>query len=91
MMMNTTHLVTSIAGMGFAILFIALIVVVIVALIKVWQTKVQTAKEEMYQKLAIDATEAQQESVRQQEKLIAELSEIKERLASIERILKEVE
>lgn len=86
-----THLVTSIAGMGFAILFIALIVVVIVALIKVWQTKVQTAKEEMYQKLAIDATEAQQESVRQQEKLIAELSEIKERLASIERILKEVE
>jgi Na+-transporting methylmalonyl-CoA/oxaloacetate decarboxylase gamma subunit len=90
MMMNT-HLVTSIAGMGFAILFIALIVVVIVALIKVWQTKVQTAKEEMYQKLAIDATEAQQESVRQQEKLIAELSEIKERLASIERILKEVE
>lgn len=90
MMMNT-HLVTSIAGMGSAILFIALIVVVIVALIKVWQTKVQTAKEEMYQKLAIDATEAQQESVRQQEKLIAELSEIKERLASIERILKEVE
>lgn len=90
MMMNT-HLVTSIAGMGFAILFIALIVVVIVALIKVWQTKVQTAKEEMYQKLAIDATEAHQESVRQQEKLIAELSEIKERLASIERILKEVE
>lgn len=90
MMMNT-DLVTSIAGMGFAILFIALIVVVIVALIKVWQTKVQTAKEEMYQKLAIDATEAQQESVRQQEKLIAELSEIKERLASIERILKEVE
>lgn len=86
-----SHLVTSIAGMGFVILILALIVVVIVSLIRVWQTKVQTTKEELYQKLALDATEAQKENVRQQEKLIEELTEVKERLASIERILKEVE
>lgn len=89
--MMHSHLVTSIAGMGFVILILALIVVVIVSLIRVWQTKVQTTKEELYQKLALDATEAQKENVRQQEKLIEELTEVKERLASIERILKEVE
>ncbi len=81
----------SIAGIAFVILLIALDVVVIVALTKVWQTKIQTAKEEVYQKQALDAIQAQQETARQQKKLAAEMAEIKERLTSIERILKEVE
>lgn len=81
----------SIAGIAFVILLIALGVVVIVALTKVWQTKIQTAKEEVYQKQALDAIQAQQETARQQKKLAAEMAEIKERLTSIERILKEVE
>lgn len=79
------------AGMGFAILLVALLVVIIVQLMKVWQTKIQTKNEESYYKIATDAIEVQKKSVLQQENLDAELREVKERLASIEKILKEVE
>ena len=89
--MNDYTTINSLAGMAFVILLIALGVVVIVALTKVWQTKLKTAKEELYQKQAQDAIQAQQETARQQEKLLEEMGEIKERLAAIERILKEVE
>lgn len=77
--------------MGFAILFLALIVVVIVSLIKVGQTKIKSEKEAVYQKLASDAIEAQKETARLNEKLVDEMTEIKNRLTSIEKILKEVE
>ncbi len=76
------------AGMAFAIILIALFVV---SFTKIWQTKIKTAKEEIYQRLAADAVDAQKESARLNDKLSTELTEIKERLASIERILKEVE
>lgn len=79
------------AGMGFALLIIAFVVVIIVSLMKVWRTKIQTAKEEVYQKLAADAIQAQEESAEQQKFLATEMADVKERLASIEKILKEVE
>lgn len=79
------------AGMGFAILFLTLVVVVIVSLIKVAQAKVQSDKEEMYEKLARDAVEAQKDTARLNEKIVEEMAELKKRLSSIERILKEVE
>ncbi|MDA3129427.1 hypothetical protein ACFPTR_03790 [Aliibacillus thermotolerans] len=79
------------AGMGFAILLIALGVVMIVSLTKVWQTKIKTTKEEVYQKQAAEAIEAQKESARLNEKLATEMAEMKERITSIEKILKEVE
>lgn len=89
-MMNevTIH---SLAGMGFVILVLALIVVVIIGLIKVWQTKIKTSQEEVYQRLAQDAITAQEDTARLNEKLVTELSEMKERIISIERMLKEVE
>ncbi len=79
------------AGMGFAILFLTLVVVVIISLIKVAQAKVQSDKEEMYEKLARDAVEAQKDTARLNEKIVEEMAELKKRLSSIERILKEVE
>lgn len=89
-MMNevTVH---SLAVMGFVILVLALIVVVIIGLIKVWQTKIKTSQEEVYQRLAQDAITAQEDTARLNEKLVTELSEMKERIISIERMLKEVE
>ena len=89
-MMNevTIH---SLAGMGFVILVLALIVVVIIGLIKVWQTKIKTSQEEVYQRLAQDAITAQEDTARLNEKLVTELSEMKERIISIERMLKVVE
>lgn len=89
MMHSRADLIFNITGMWFVFLLLALFVVIVISLIKVWRTK--TTKEEMYKKLAIDAAEVQKETARQQEKLLEELADIKERLATIERILKEVE
>lgn len=91
MMHSRADLIFNIAGMWFVFLLLALFVVIVISLIKVWRTKIETPKEEMYKKLAIDAAEVQKETARQQEKLLEELADIKERLATIERILKEVE
>lgn len=79
------------AGMAFVILLIALIVVVVVSLTKVWQTKIKTTKEKMYQELAAEALKAQKQTADLNEKLVTDISEVKDRLTSIERILKEVE
>ncbi len=79
------------AGMAFAILLIALAVVLIVHWMKVWQTKIQTAKEEGYQKLATDAVELQKATAQQQKEITEEMKELNKRLSSIEQILKEVE
>ena len=45
----------------------------------------------MYEKLARDAVEAQKDTARLNEKIVEEMAELKKRLSSIERILKEVE
>lgn len=91
MMHSRADLIFNITGMWFVFLLLALFVVIVISLIKVWRTKIETPEEEMYKKLAIDAAEVQKETARQQEKLLEELADIKERLATIERILKEVE
>lgn len=83
--------VMSLAGMGFVLVILALIVIIIVALIKVAQTKVSATKEEVYQKLAQDAIDTQEETARLNKELVSELKEVKARLTSIETILKEVE
>ena len=79
------------AGMGFALLLLVLLVVIIVALTKVWQSKIQSSKEDGFQKLATESIEIQKETAQLNQKLSVELTEVKTRLASIERILKEVE
>lgn len=79
------------AGMGFALLLVALLVVIIVALMKVWQTKIQSSKEDGYQQLATESIGIQKETAQLNQKLSVELTEVKTRLASIEKILKEVE
>lgn len=79
------------AGMAFVIILIALAVVLIIGLMKVWQTKIKTTKEDVYQKQAAESLQTQKDSVHQQEMLTKEMSDIKIRLGSIEKILKEVE
>lgn len=91
MMHHNQETIFGLAGMGFVILIIALVVVVVVSLMKVWQTKMKTTNEEVYQNQAAEVIEIQKESARLNEQLATELTEIKTRLASIERILKEVE
>ncbi|EKN68675.1 hypothetical protein BAZO_03430 [Schinkia azotoformans LMG 9581] len=76
------------AGMGFIILILALAVLFIVPIAK---TATKSQNEEVFRKQAADAIEAQKATTLLNEKLATEMTEIKERLISIERILKEVE
>ncbi|GAA0423631.1 MAG: hypothetical protein ACQEWU_17480 [Bacillota bacterium] len=79
------------AGMLFVVFLIGFAVVLLVSLTKVWQTRIKTSKEEVYQKLAAEAIEVQKASNTHQEKLTADMKEIKEKVASMEKMLKEVE
>ncbi|MFC5542301.1 hypothetical protein [Ureibacillus sp. FSL W7-1570] len=82
------EVIWGLAGMAFVVLVVAILFIPIA---KIAQTKIQTTKEEVYQKLAAEAIEAQKETNRINEKLADEISDLKEKIASIERILKEVE
>ncbi|MCU9593293.1 hypothetical protein OEV82_02335 [Caldibacillus thermolactis] len=82
------EVIWGLAGMAFVVLIVAILFIPIA---KIAQTKIQTTKEEVYQKLAAEAIEAQKETNRINEKLADEISDLKEKIASIERILKEVE
>lgn len=73
------------------IFLILLIAVLFIPLSKIAQTKLQSDKEKIYQKLASDAVETQKETAQLNKKLAEEMEEVKKRLTSIERILKEVE
>lgn len=83
--------VMHVAGMVFVILLLSLGVIIIVSYFKVWQTKIKTVKEELYQKQAAEAIEVQKKTASLNEKLVQEVAEVKERLAAIEKVLKEVE
>lgn len=82
------EIIWGLSGMIFLILLIA---VLFIPLSKIAQTKLQSDKEKIYQKLASDAVETQKETAQLNKKLAEEMEEVKKRLTSIERILKEVE
>jgi hypothetical protein len=78
-------------GIGFIILIAALVVIIGIFLIKVWQTKIITGKDISYQQLAKDAVEAQEQISKDQKNITKDVSEILTRISSIEKTLKEVE
>lgn len=82
------EIIWGLSGMIFLFLLIA---VLFIPLSKIAQTKLQSDKEKIYQKLASDAVETQKETAQLNKKLAEEMEEVKKRLTSIERILKEVE
>ncbi|MCP1156582.1 hypothetical protein [Bacillus infantis] len=86
--MTSGDTIFGIAGMGFVILILALAVMFIVPIAR---AAIKSKNEEVFRKQAADAIEAQKVSAQLNEKLVTEMVEVKERLSSIERILKEVE
>lgn len=82
-------------GMGFGML--VLILGTIILVVFMWQmfatyrARAALTRETEYKKLIGQATMAEKRSVAEQERTATELVEVKERLASIERLLKEVE
>ncbi|HLQ72353.1 MAG TPA: hypothetical protein VK142_11160 [Bacillota bacterium] len=85
-MSGTTIIILSLLGVIFLIT-----VIVLMGDTQVQKAKAKSEKGEAYQKQAADAIEVQRETAQLNEKLAADMGEVKERLASIERILKEVE
>lgn len=85
-MSGITIIILSVIGFIFLITLIVLI-----GETQVKKAKAKNEKGEAYQKQATDAIESQRETNHLNEKLAAEMEEVKERLTSIERILKEVE
>lgn len=79
------------AGMAFVVLIAALIVVIIVYLIKTWQTKIQSTKDEAYQKILEDLFALQEDTIRHQAVLLAEFQDMNNRIKNVEKILREVE
>lgn len=81
-------------GMIFVLGLLALITVLIVVFI--WQVfatsraRASAAREEAYQKLAERSVEAQERTDREQQKISEDLSDLRARVAAIEKLLREV-
>lgn len=79
------------AGMGFIVLIGVLVVVIIVSLIKTWQTKIQSTKETAYQEIAEELIDANQNTIKHQKKILQDLQDLNHRVKNVEKILREVE
>jgi uncharacterized membrane protein len=74
---------------SFAAIMAAVIVLVWQGFVT-WRARMSVAREEAYRKLAEQATEAQSRTADCLEKALTELTELRQRTAELERILKEV-
>lgn len=68
-----------------------IIVVVVWQLLATWRARMAGSREQDYQQLAGDATEAQQRATLALEQLLGEVRTVRERTAELERILSAVE
>lgn len=86
-------------GYGFALVILCLVTVMLVVIIyqvfKNWRAKIATAAEiardEAYRKLAEEAITVQRKTAEDQQKITRDISEMKERINSIEKMLREVQ
>ncbi len=79
----------SLFGMGFVLFILALAAIIVVALIRAWQVKISPDKA--YQTLAEKLLLAQQQHADSQEQTIRELEELRRRIGTIEKTLREIE
>ncbi|MGI6037830.1 MAG: hypothetical protein ACOYD6_06335 [Limnochordia bacterium] len=87
------------AGMGFVVLMSTLFTILLALVIWQWfkssqlriTSQAELARDKAYRKLAEEAVSLHQQIAEYQEKLVADLSEMKGRIKSIEQILREVE
>jgi hypothetical protein len=86
-------------GYGFALVILCLVTVMFVVIIsqvfKNSRTKIATAAEiardEAYRNLAEEAITVQRKTAEDQQKITRDISEMKERISSIEKMLREVQ
>ena len=88
------------SGNAWSVVFILLVAAALVVALTIWQTfrtqqaeaaaRAATAQDEAYRALAEAATAAARQSADEQQRIAAELVEIRTRLAAIEKVLNEV-
>lgn len=87
------------AGMGFVLVILTLLTVLIVSVVwqgfKSWQiktaSKAEIARDEAYRKLAAEAVSVQQKLAEDQQRMVKDLSEMKERINAMEKMLREID
>ncbi|MGI6066756.1 MAG: hypothetical protein ACOYI2_09750 [Bacillota bacterium] len=92
------EVIFGIGGMGFVLFILTLItilaVVIISQVLKTSRSKTQAmaeiARDEAYRKLAEESISVQRKMTEDQQKIVNDLSEIKERINAIEKMLREV-
>ena len=86
---------TEVPGTFFALaIFVLATIIIVVVLVQVfssYRARMSITREEAYRKLAEQATTAEQKSVDEQKKAAKALEDIHQRLAAIEKILRDVE
>ena len=88
-----------IGGMGFVLVILALITIIAVVVVsqalKTQRAKTlsmaEIARDQAYQKLAEEAISVQRKISEEQQKIVSDIAEMKERIISMEKMLREVE
>jgi uncharacterized protein YlxW (UPF0749 family) len=84
--MNIMH-----TGVFYSLTVLVLITIIIVYLLKIWQTKIQAGKEQTYQKMSEELLALQRDTSEHQKKILQELQDLNNRMKNVEKILREVE
>ena len=79
-------------GMGLGTIILATIVLVVIIKYgsQIWQARVTALSADQYRKLAAGATAAQERTAEVEEQIVRELAELRERVTSMEKLLREV-
>lgn len=76
--------------LGIFTILVTGVAIVVWQIFATWRARMSVAREEAYRKLAEEAIDAQRRTSDWMEKATAELAELRQRTAELERILKEV-
>ena len=79
-------------GMGLGTIILATIVLVVVIKYgsQIWQARVAANSADQYRKVAEQATAVQQRTAEVEERIVRELADLRERVTSMEKLLREV-
>jgi len=86
---------TEVQGLWFAAVFLGLVTILLVVIIvqvgALWRARITIARERAYQELAVSQAAATEQTAAALEHLNGTLTDIEERLSSVERMMREVE
>jgi D-arabinose 1-dehydrogenase-like Zn-dependent alcohol dehydrogenase len=93
------EIIFGIGGMGFVLIILALITILAAIIVsqalKTSRAKMasmaQVTRDEAYRKLAEEAVSAQQKMAEDQHQMALDIADMKERIAAIEKMLREIE